>query len=297
MPISTLFTLASASVIIGVSGLAPGATVRLPTGVRPMVTINGQTFDPPVTIIATGADVAGLRISRSKGIIWRGGTIRAPGGKNGGSPIDRGVQILSSQNIRFDGVTFTGAKNAMVVDESDGLTVINSRFVNLRSDGIDVAGVSNVRIESNDFSDFTPILPVGRSTEPGYVPGDHPDAIQFWQGSAGRPASDVIVRYNRITGTMQGIGNFGPYGTGHLRMTVEYNQVKTWFPNGISIGNCRGCTVRFNSVEHVPGGPYRANASFAGSTGLFCGNRIPDVPNNPGNLACPPAGAVTSPPP
>jgi hypothetical protein len=286
MPLPVLSILVSAPVILGISGLGPGAVVQLPPGPQPMVTITGQRFDPPVTIIATGADVAGLRITNSEGIVWKGGTIHAPGGKNAVPPLDRGVDIRSSAAITFDGVTFTNARNAILVDETDRMTVINSQFTDLRSDGIDATGVRSMLIENNDFSNFTPILPIGFSTQPGYVQGDHPDAVQFWVGSAGHPATDVIVRNNRIEGVLQGINTFGPTGSGHLRLTIEYNQLRIKQAAGISLIDCISCVIRFNSVETLPGAPFRANAYTRNSTGSFCGNRIVDVPRSPLNLPC-----------
>ncbi len=286
MPVSALSIFAIAPVIMGISGLGSGAVVRLPPGSQPMVTITGQRFNPPVTIIATGADVAGLRITDSQGIIWKGGIIHAPGGKNGVPPLDRGVDIRSSAAITFDGVTFKNAKNAILVDETDGMTIINSQFTDLRSDGIDATGVSHMLIENNDFGNFTPTLPIGFSKQPGYVAGDHPDAVQFWTGSAGHSVTDVVVRNNRIEGVLQGINTFGPTGTGHQRLTIEFNRVRISQAAGISLIDCKQCAVRFNTVETLPGAPFRANAYTRASTGTFCGNRVVDVPRSALNLPC-----------
>lgn len=269
-----------------IAGLASGATVRLPPGPQPFVEIRGQVFDPPVTIIATGADVAGVRIWDSKGVIWKGGTVRAPGGRNGAGSTNRGVDILRSGNLNFDGVTFTDAKGGFLAGDSNDIVVRNSHFIRVRSDGIDLAGTSNVLIENNVFEDFQPVMTIGRRGMPGYKDGDHPDAVQMWATKEGRVVSDVIVRNNVIRGDLQGINTFGPSGDGHRRIVVENNQVRISFPPGISVWNCIDCKVRFNTVETIPGARFNANSTFKGSTGLFCGNRIVNVPRNEGNRSC-----------
>ncbi len=268
------------------AGLASGATVRLAPGPQPFVEIRGQTFDPPVTIVADGADVAGVRIWDSKGIIWRGGTIRAPGGRDAPAPNNRGVDIIRSHGVDFSGVTFTDAKGGFLASDSDGIIVRNSHFLRIRSDGIDLAGTSRVLIEGNNFEDFRPVRSTGVRGQPNFVDGDHPDAVQIWATRVQPAVSDIVVRNNLIRGDLQGINTFGPSGNGHRRIAVENNRIMISYPPGVSVWNCTNCRVRFNTVETIPGSRFRANSSFNGSTGQFCANRITDVPRNVGNLPC-----------
>ncbi len=274
------------TMMMAIAGLASGATVRLPPGPQPFVEIRGQTFNPPVTIVADGADVAGVRIWNSTGISWKGGTIRAPGGRDAPAPNNRGVDVVRSHKVNFSGVTFTDAKGAFLASDSDDIVVRNSHFLRVRSDGIDLAGTSRVLVEGNNFEDFRPVRSIGVRGQPNFVDGDHPDAVQIWATSAQPAVTDIVVRNNIIRGDLQGINTFGPSGDGHRRIVVENNQILISYPPGVSVWNCMDCRVRFNTIETIPGARFHANSTFKGSTGQFCANRIVDVPRNVGNLPC-----------
>lgn len=268
------------------AGLAPGAVVKVPPGRQPLIAIEGQRFDPPVTIDAQGAVVAGLRLVNSSGIIWRGGTIEAPGGKDGRGAQFYGVDMRKSQSITFDGVHFTNALRAMVIADSRGLVVRNSRFAGLRSDGMNVAGTSNVLVEKNSFTDFSPVKPTGSKALGNWRDGDHPDAVQIWSTKANPGNSDIVVRDNIIEGDTQGINTFGPPGTGYSRIVVEDNVLRINYPAGISVMSCTDCTVRNNRVASLPGSEWKANVRTDRSTGRFCGNRIAALPRHPANANC-----------
>lgn len=68
-------------------GLKAGGTVTLGPGPYDLIEIKGRHFDPPVKINAGDTLVKGLRIWDSSGIIWRGGTIQAPGGAMAMAPM------------------------------------------------------------------------------------------------------------------------------------------------------------------------------------------------------------------
>ena len=270
----------------GIAGLAPGATVRLAPGDHDLIAINGQRFDPPVTIDANGASVRGLQIYDSQGIVWKGGTISAPQGKQGAGPNFYGVDMRRSKSVTFDNVTFTNALRGMVVADSRGLIVRNSRFAGLRSDGMDVAGTSDVLIEKNSFTDFTPNKPTGDKKAGNWVDGDHPDAVQMWATKDGPAPSDIIIRNNVVDGDTQGFTTFGPHGDGYNRIRIENNKLKTNYPAGIAVLYCSDCSVRGNSVAPQPGAKFKSNINVGGSTGAFCGNQVASVPHHPTAKSC-----------
>ncbi len=266
--------------------LQSGATVRLQPGDNGFIEIRGQRFDPPVTIDATGASVAGLRIYDSKGIIWKGGTISAPDGKAGVHSGGYGVDIKTSEALSFDNVTFTNAVRGVVIGDSRGVSVRNSRFAGIRSDGIDMAGVSDIRVEHNSFTDFSPIHATGSRANGDWVDGDHPDAVQIWATKANPAMSDITVSNNRIEGDLQGINSFGWAGDGYHRIVIENNDVRITYPPAISLANCTDCKIRFNKVASLPGATFKANVIFKNATGEMCGNTILSIPKHPGNLHC-----------
>lgn len=268
------------------AGLQPGATVRLNPGTHELIEIKGRSFDPPVTIDASGSVVRGLRLVNVTGVTWRGGSIEAPEGRNGKGPPVYGVDMRKSHGVIFEGVTFTNALRGLVAADSRGLTVRNSRFTGLRSDGINIAGTSDVLIEGSSFTDFTPVKPRGSKEDGTWKDGDHPDAIQMWATKDNRVNTDIVIRGNVIDGDTQGINTFGPRGDGYERIIVENNRVRVRYPSAISIKDCSDCRVRFNKVDSVPGSKYKAGARLLRSTGSFCGNTITDVRSSEGNQKC-----------
>ena len=277
------------------AGLQPGMTVRLPPGRQGPIVIKGQSFDPPVTIDASNAIVVGLEISNSSGIIWRGGRMEAPRGRGDADTSREGrgrgkpynaVIVDRSRNITFDNVTFTNAKNAMVTGRTNGLTIRNSRFEGMRSDGIDSVGNNNVLIENNRFSGTVPIRATGSRTEGNFIDGDHPDAIQFWTPKEGGVASDIIVRNNIIEGATQGINTFGKDSDAFSRITIEKNRVDISYPAAISLINCDDCTIRDNIVTSNSDARHKANVRSDKSTGTFCGNTVRMIPKHKANARC-----------
>lgn len=267
-------------------GLAPGATVKLPAGQAGPFAIVNQRFDPPVTIDASAATVRGLRVWNSSGIIWRGGTVFADGGPDGKSFNGYAVDIRASKRVRFDDVTFTGGLRGLVAAESRGITVNRGHFTGLRSDGINIAGTSDVLIEASRFENFTPKKPTGNKADGSWKDGDHPDAIQIWTTRANPRMTDITVRDNIIEGDTQGINTFGPRGDGYARIRVTGNRLRINYPAAISLVGCDDCTVTGNSAAKLPTARFKANVRLVESTGRFCGNVISDVPSHLANLKC-----------
>jgi polygalacturonase len=252
-----------------------------------MIEITGQNFSPPVTIDLRDATVMGVRITDSSGIIFRGGTIEAPEGLTGDTPGSHAIRLKRFRDIVLDDVTVTNAKHGMVAGDGLGLTVRNSRFTGMRSDGIDSAGNSNVLIENNRFTGSTPKHKIGIRGEPGFIDGDHADAVQIWASKATRAAHDIVVRNNFIEGDTQGITTFGDTGDGYQRIVVENNHVKVQFPAAIAVMHCTDCRVRYNVISAYPGARFPINVRTDESSGLFCDNKMLDRPDHRVAAKCP----------
>ncbi len=267
-------------------GLKSGAVVRLQPGAYPLLNFQGLRFDPPVTIEAGETRVMGLRFIDSSGIIWRGGDIRAPKGRDDNTPNSWGVDIRRSSGLTIENSQISVADHAMVVTDSNGVIVRDSVFTNLRSDGIDLAGTSNVVIENNRFSDFEPKKPTGSRADGTWKDGDHPDAIQIWTTPANRRVTDITVRGNTIVGDTQGINLFGPKGDGYARIFIENNVLDITYPAAISVFVCDSCRVRGNRISKIAGSPYKATIRFENSTGKACGNAMRDFDEHPAKRRC-----------
>ncbi|MEY2884269.1 MAG: hypothetical protein RL490_1993 [Pseudomonadota bacterium] len=270
----------------GIQGLAPGATVRLKPDNHPMLEIRGEHFDPPVTIKADGSTIGGLRIVESSGIIWLGGAITGPKGGDARPGKDYGIDVVRSNGVRFDGLMVTSAVRGMVIADSQNVSVRNSNFTALRSDGIDAAGSSQLVFENNKFSNFSPIKPTGSKKDGNWKDGDHPDAIQLWTTPTNPRMTDIAIRGNVINGDMQGINFFGPRGQGYGRVTVANNDLSILYSAGVSVFACDECTVTGNVLKAAPEGKYKVNLRFEDSKGRACGNTIVTIPGHPAAAKC-----------
>ena len=266
--------------------LKAGDTITLGAGPYEMISIRGKKFDPPVTINAGKTVIKGLRIWDSSGIIWRGGIVQAPMGRDGHGPNVYGADVRKTDKLTFDGTTFTESLRGVVVADSTNLTVRNVIFTGLRSDGINVAGSSNVLLENNRFTDFKPSKPTGSKADKTWKDGDHPDAIQIWNTPNNHSGSNIVIRGNVIDGDTQGINFFGPRFDGYSRVTVENNDVRITYPAAISVLQCTDCNVRNNRVATVPGSRFKTNIRFDDTTGKMCGNTMRDTPGHAGNKRC-----------
>jgi len=269
-----LLVLASAA---SISGLKSGAVVVLPPGPHPLLAVTRERFDPPVTIDARRAVISGVRLWDVEGLVFKGGVVEAPGGRNGPGPQGYAVDGKRLKNVVFDGIEAREAMRGMVIGNSDRVTVKNSRFHALRSDGVNMAGVTNIVIEGNQFEDFSPIKATGSRQEGNFVDGDHPDAIQIWTSKVRPFGRDILIRDNRVKADSQGINFFGPQREGYERVRIIGNRVNVRYPAAISLFKCTDCEIRGNHVASMPGARFKANIRVVGSAGRFCGNRIENV--------------------
>lgn len=259
------------------SGLKPGATVVLPPGPHPRIEIRRERFNPPAIIDASRAVVAGVNLMHVEGLVLKGGVIKAPQGLNAPGPDGYGINGRHLKNVSFEGLEIREALRGMVIGSSDRIRVTNSRFHALRSDGLNMAGVTNVLIQDNRFEDFRPIKATGSRKQGNFVDGDHPDAIQIWTNKERPYGRDIIIRGNVVDADTQGINFFGPQGEGYERVHILDNEVSIPYPAAISMFKCRDCELRGNRVASYPGARFKANIRVVGSTGKFCGNRIAGV--------------------
>ncbi len=251
-----------------------GDTLILAPGYYGELSFNNKAFDSTVTVRSADATnkarfdtvyinfssnitLNGLEVGR--GLKWD---------EREWTPLNH---IYNAKNITYDGVWIHGSLDGnpgndgwgMLTDNVDGLKITNStaqelfrawnignsrnvevtnNFVHMiRSDGGDYAGLDNVLIANNTYTNFI-------SNE-----GDHPDAIQFWTAGS-RGSSNVVIRDNNfIQGT--GIGIQGIFiadergDSPHRNFLIENNFLYSkdqW--EGIFVGHVQGLTIRNNTV-------------------------------------------------
>ena len=247
-----------------------GDTIKLAPGTYSDVVIYNIKIPGNVTI--TSADpshqavLSGLTVNGANGFTFKGLEFYVDPAKYDGA-----YQVFGSSNINFDhinmhgsldgnpkndhtGLTFQSVKNVSVTNSefqqvsfgvihqnSDGVTVSNNYFHDIRSDGVRGGGSSHVTITDNHFRDFYP------------NEADHPDAIQFWTTNAVSSATDIVVTGNVV---MRGAGaptqgiffrdeqEIYPY----KNVTVADNIVIGASYNAITVNHAENLTITNNTV-------------------------------------------------
>ena len=248
----------------------PGDTLRLVAGRYPLTIIRSRTFSPPLTVDASAATMTGIVLRDTSGIRWTGGvfdgstlTVK--------SATDFGFAAYAGRNITVTGVTFSALRVGVVLDHIVGGEVSNSSFVGMRADGIDLAVSRSITITHNACHNFR------------VDPGEHPDCIQAWSKPTDPPVADIVISGNSAIGTMQGISFFdgdvnGVAQGGFDRVSIFGNSVMNTMANGIAAYNCRGCTVRNNTVGSLPDYIYVSQLVVIGGSVAQCGNDVAMVP-------------------
>lgn len=247
-----------------------GDTVSLAPGSYPTLMLEAREFTPPLTIEAGTAAVAGLNVADVKGLVWRGGTLRAPIA-DGVAAKGYAVLILRSERITLRGASIGSAKRGIVMGASRDILIARNRIVGVTVDGINIgAGNSFITLDGNFCETFN----TGKA---------HPDCYQAWSRE-GRPVSDIVVTNNIARGMAQGIyfGNVPNRASGgdpgFDRVRIENNTVDILWPNGIVATDCRDCVIRNNIVTSMPGARFRAKVLAVRGSGIACGNTVRALP-------------------
>lgn len=284
MPIAA--TCASLAAILAT---AQGGEAIALSGTCPTITI-ARTYARPVTIDATRARVRGLVISGAN-VRWSGGTLSAPGGLDGKGPLGYAVLIRGARNIRLERAVVTGAKKGMVIDKARGIAVDRVEFTALREDGIIVSETAGLTVTNSRFSDSVPRP--SRCTSAGgvvstavpqrdckgvWVDGNHPDAVQMRNG-----VTDVLIAHNTVRGATAGITQMDTTGDAPLaRVMVENNRIETSTYHQITLTECTDCAIRGNTVRAERG--WGKRAIIRPGRALRCGN---DTIDEARDQACP----------
>lgn len=264
--VATTYELASA-----ISAAKGGDTILLAPGSYSALALSNLHFATPITIASQDqsqqAILSGLTVNKSSGIKFENLEIEF-----GGAAAAAAVTVAGSQNVEFSRLHVHGSLdgdprndgNGLLLRDSanivlsnsefeqlttavshlnvNSLVVINSRFHDLRMDGIRGGGSSNVVISGNSFRDFHT------------ANGDHPDAIQFWTVNTTSSARNILIENNEFHrgdgDVAQGIfiqdsGNTLPY----LELVVRGNLISGGMYNGIYVQGVRGAKIEDNIVQ------------------------------------------------
>jgi hypothetical protein len=166
-----------------------------------------------------------------------------------------GLVVRNSSDVVITDNELQGFWTAATVYSSSNVTFTGNNIHDIRSDGLDVAAVTGIRIEDNNMHDFRGSL----------ASGDHRDMIQFWTTGTMTPNSNIIIRGNTLD-----IGNgdwtqsifmrnemvdTGQAGTEmfYRNVLIEDNVIVNGHTHGILVGEAIGVIIRNNTVLHADG--------------------------------------------
>lgn len=206
---------------------------------------DGLLFEPIERAGRTGRSLIDIRDSWAIGLV--GNTIR--GSADGDHQNDpAGVRILRSAEILFAENRLHDLGRALILGGVKRGRISRNRFADLRSDGINLAGVQEIVIDGNHLSG----LHTARAGSAGF--------LRFWQrGSLFHETSNVVIRNNVM---LQGrgapargifVGNQIP-GSAYENFTIEDNIIYVSSPDGIALYDVVEGRVANNTLVAYPGG-------------------------------------------
>jgi len=126
----------------------------------------------------------------------------------------RGFGTSLTQDVLFEGNVLHDLYIGGTFYDTDHVIVRNNTFKNIRCDGVAFQSASHVLVENNFFTSFHPVLT-------GAQP-DHMDFIQFWNSTATKDMTDIVIR-----------GNVMLRGTGDYMQSIF---IETKSDNGLYVG-------------------------------------------------------------
>jgi RTX calcium-binding nonapeptide repeat (4 copies)/Right handed beta helix region len=195
------------------------------------VKIDGIQFTPELTGKESWAG-SGLTIRACDGVHVVNSHF--VGTSNSFAELARGMTVMDSTNVSIEQNTFNNLMRGCVLHNVDGADLIENVVDNMRSEGFNFCGVSNVEIAENRMSNFHPFE------------GDHADFIQFWTRGATRPSENINIHDNRLienTNSVQGIFMDNDDGIAYRNVVIENNYIRTDAPRGITLEQADGVRV------------------------------------------------------
>jgi hypothetical protein len=259
------------------SGMSPAFIVRVP-------------FRAPVIVEAAGRKVGGIDFAGGGNVIWRGGTIEAPGGAGwdavrGGPGFYAVFVRQGARSIVLEGITFTNARKAIVWGGgAAGLAVRWSLFTGVMEDGLIAGTASGLEFSHNSVRDIVVkpracTLPGGTVTAVGsadctraggvWRDGWHSDALQLMNGTA-----DVVAAFNVINTAGQGLTQMDQKTDAPIRNVRFHGNTITAGRHGLTLDRCDNCLIDNNTLR-TSMGHLGWRAVIIPGRAKACGNIVP----------------------
>ncbi len=304
--IASAATISSASQLTAALKTAKGGEVfDLAPGNYGKLTIASRSFSSPVTFRSTDpsrpavfgqTNITGSKNIRFDGVefsnplaagqpewtaaVWLAGSsaisfnnVKVHGSLDNNSSNDGyGIHSRSSSGVTITNSNFTQLYRAVLVESNQNVTLTGNVIKNIRSEGFNFADVQGVKATGNSFSEFHPILP-----------GDHPDAIQFWTQGTSRSSSNILITNNLIVGSaggrMQGVFMGNSSGApAYKNVTISDNTLVGTMWHAIDVMQGSGVAITGNNVVTEPDNVFKtAWIRVSDVQGTISGNTAKEI--------------------
>ncbi len=256
----------SAHALAALKAAKDGDIIRLAPGEYGLGKLQNISFSGAVTLTSADSEhpavLSGLLLQNISGMTFRnlevkvddrqGGAVILRGGKSvrfenlnihgtavgdgGGLMVSNGTDIVAS-NLDIHEVS-----GGMVFSHSDGVTVTENAIHDIQCDGMQVQGVSHIKIAGNHFTEFHPSKT------------DHSDAIQFFTAGTKEAAHDIEITENvyvrgAVAPDTQGIFMGDEAKVHYENVTVSKNVILGAVYHGIMIAGATNLTLTQNVVK------------------------------------------------
>lgn len=166
-----------------------------------------------------------------------------------------GLNVQGMDGFVLENSLVSGFHRGIVVGgASANVTIRGNEITDMRSDGINFAGIRDLLIEGNLIHSFR------RSPEAG----DHSDMIQFWTRNLERPSRNITIRHNFLLVAQGDLTqslfmrneSVDSQGGGremfYRNVLIEQNVIINSHTNGLVVGETDGLIIRNNTVVQNP---------------------------------------------
>jgi len=240
-----------------------GATINLAPGTYGVIDIRGRNWPRPITLNMGKAQIRSVWIRSSSGISIVGGTYSGSVGK---AMEGYGIWIRQSSHVTITEPVLTDSVRGIVLDRAEDIAITKAQLLRMQVDGINVGSSRRVRISDSVCSDFR-------------TDDRHPDCMQLWSSPKYGVTQDVELLNNVSEGNMQGFTGFnhvrnGVDDGGFDRIKIVGNRVFGTYPHGVSISDCRDCTITDNITRTAPGARWRVSVNIGKCTRCTIRNNV-----------------------
>lgn len=171
-----------------------------------------------------------------------------------GFPYGIGLTVRDCDGFTLQSSEIRGFYRGLGINDSDNVTLHANDIHALRSDGLNIAQVTNLLIDDNYIHDFLRSM----------ASADHSDMIQFWTTQTTAPSHDITIRDNVMD---SGVGDYtqsifmrnelvDQKKAGHemfyRNITITGNVIINAHLHGITVGEVDGLLIANNTLIANP---------------------------------------------